>query len=159
MSIMKRLFPPQIDNNFPGHWLGLVVFALVIIAKGGQGVQTIIHTRATATGPDAISLAGLNHEQVDGVLQLFAVIGLYALILPAMSLVVLCRWRAMIPFMYLSFVVFYFAGRLLRLLHPIFVDEKTSYGVYVNLGILAVTIMGLCLSLWPKRKVPHLSAG
>jgi hypothetical protein len=150
--MVERFFPSQVDNNFRGHWIGLVMFVLVIIAKGGQAIQTIIHTRQTAIGPDAISLAGLNSSQVDEILSLFAVIGLYALILPVLGLVVLARWRALIPFIYLCFIAFYFANRLLHLLHPSFANERTSYGTYVNLGILAVMIVGLLFSSWTRGR-------
>lgn len=151
---MERLFPAQIDNKFRGHWLGLIIFILVIIAKGGQAIQGIIHTRHVATGPDAIDLAGIGNSQVNDILSLFATIGLYALILPVLGLAVLARWRAMIPFMYLCFILFYLATRLLHLLHPSFANERTTYGAYVNLGILAVMVVGLLLSLWGRKEQP-----
>ena len=148
--MIHRLFPTQIDNKFRGHWLGFVIFVLVIIAKGGQAIQTIVHTRATATGPDGISLTGLNDSQVDEVLSLFAVLGVYGLILPAISVVVLLRWRALVPFMYLCYIVFFFANRLLHYLHPNFAHEKVAFGLYINLAILTVTVIGLLLSLKPN---------
>ena len=148
--MLSRLFPGIVDNRTPGHWLGLVILGLVAFAKAGQGIQTIVHTRATAIGPDGINLTGLNGDQVDEVLSLFAVLGLNNLVLPTLSLVVLLRWRALVPFSYLMFITFFLANRLLHALHPSFAHEKAAFGLYINLGIFAVTVVGLIFALIPR---------
>jgi hypothetical protein len=153
--MLERLFPRQIDNTYRGHWLALWLLAVVLFVKGIQGFMSIIRTREIATGPDAISLAGLPPHGVDTVLSLFALLGLYVLVLPLQGAFVLLRYRAAVPLMYLMLLILYGAGRLLHMLHPSFIATEhgaSPSGFYVNLAVLGVTLAGFALSLLDSRK-------
>ena len=148
--MLDRLFPRQIDNAFRGPWIALALFALVVFVKGAQAVVSIVDTHRVATTADGISLDGLNAAQVQTVLSLFAALGWYVLLLPLLSLIVLIRYRAMIPLMYLMLLVMQLGIRALHAFHPAFAETGASgqpTGFYVNLGILAVTLIGFALSL------------
>lgn len=153
--MLNRIFPKQLDNNYRGRWLAIWIFGAIMFAKAGQGVETIVKTRETATGPDGTSLDGLTAAGVDTVLQLFAVLGLYTLVLPLIGVVVLIRYRAMIPFMYVMLLILYVSNRVLHDVHPSFAGETQSYGVYINLTIFAVTVLGFVLSLTNRAASPQ----
>ena len=157
--MFNRIFPRQFDNNYRGHWLAIWILVAILLLKSLQGVQSIINTREIAIGADGIPIDIYGAAGADMVLSLFALLGLYLLLIPLQSIVVLIRYRSMIPFMYLSFLVLYAANRALHLLHPSFASSDKggqSIGFYVNLGILAITVIGFVLSLTDRAKSPVL---
>src|SRR6185369_4922199 len=99
--MLNRIFPDQFDNNYRGHWLAPWLLGLVMAVKAMQGVQSIINTRDVLTTADGISLAGFTPSSVDVIVALFALLGLYLLVLPLQSIVVLLRYRTMVPLMFL----------------------------------------------------------
>jgi hypothetical protein len=148
--MLARIFPEQFDNAYRGHWLGLLLFVLINFGKAGQGIRSIFSTQEIATGPDGISLAGLTPGGIDVVLSNFAIIGLYSLVLPFISAIVLIRYRAMIPFMYLMLTLLYLSNRALHLLHPSFAASESGpqpFGFTVNLIVFVLTLVGFALAL------------
>jgi len=86
------------------------------------------------------------------VLSLFALMGMCLLILPLQSIIVLIRYRSMIPFMYLSLLVVSVGSRAIQFVHPLVRSSTLPYGVIMNLAILTVTVVGFVLSLHDKRE-------
>jgi hypothetical protein len=60
---------------------------------------------------------------------------------------VLIRYRAMIPFMYVLSLVEYFGKKWIQLVKPI-VRTGTPPATYVNVVLIALLIAGIVLSLW-----------
>jgi hypothetical protein len=152
--MLERLFPRQFDNTYRGHWLGLAIFVLCVGLKAFQSLMSVVNTYDTATKADGISFIGYSAAQTNEVLALFALLGLGGLIIPVQSAVVLVRYRAMIPFMYLMLLSFMLAGRAVHLFHPAFAAEADAphpIGFYLNLTIMAVTALGFVLSLLDRR--------
>ena len=150
--MLNRIFPRQFDNTYRGHWLGLWLFIPVMLVKGIQSVDTILLTRLVAVGPDAIPLDRFGAACTETVLSLFALMGMCLLILPLQSIVVLIRYRSMIPFMYLSLLVVLIGSRAIQFVHPLARSSTLPYGVIMNLAILAVAVLGFVLSLRDKRE-------
>lgn len=152
--MLNRIFPRQFDNDYRGWLLGLWLFVPVMLVKGLQATVSIINTRDTAMNADGIPIDTFPAAAASEVLSIFAILGIYLLILPVQSLIVMLRYRAMVPFMYLCLIVLQLSIRLLHILrdppgpdggmasHPI--------GFYVNLAILGVTILGFVFSLLPR---------
>ena len=153
--MLSRLFPKQIDNAYRGHWLAIWLLALVVLMKAVQGVESIVNTRSVISGADGISLAAFSASGADLFMSLFALLGLYLLIVPLLSGLVLIRYRAMIPIMYLMLLLLYGGSRLVQLLHPVVRADARPVGFYVNLIILALTLIGFGLSLLNTRPGPQ----
>jgi hypothetical protein len=152
--MLARIFPKQFDNTYRGHWAGLVIFVTVVAVKALQCIETIFNTRHTAVRADGIPLASFSPSGADTVLSMFALLGLYLLVIPAQSVVVLLRYRSMIPFMYFWLLLLQLAVRALHMLHPAFASDNHGprpIGFYINLAILGVTVLGFALSLIGKR--------
>lgn len=164
--MLSRLFPRQFDNDYRGHWLAVWLFVLIMFMKGTQGVVVMIMPRDALTNADGIPLDSFNAAGVEFLVAIFAVSALYVLILPLQSLVVLIRYRAMIPFMYLLFLVVQVSSRALLMLNPIVRSDAPPMGFgglpigfYMNLAILAVTVVGFVLSLVDRSKLRPLVEG
>jgi hypothetical protein len=150
--MVDRLFPKSFDNMYRGHWLAIWIFGAVVLVKAMQGVNSIIMPRLVAMNADGIPLDSFNAAGAQTVLALFALLGFYLLVLPVQSVVVLIRYRAMIPFMYLMLLFVQLGGRVLLLLHPAARTSTMPVGLAINLAILALTLMGFALSLLSKKK-------
>lgn len=156
--MLNRIFPKQFDNIFRGHRLGLWLFVPIVLLKVLIGVRSIISAREVAQSADGIPLDTYNAAGADAVVGIFALLGLFQLLLGLLGIVALFRYRAMIPFVYLVLLFQMVANRALSVLYPI-TESSTSGtppGFYVSLGILAATVLGFGLSLLnrPRSATP-----
>jgi hypothetical protein len=164
--MLSRLFPKQFDNDYRGHRLAIWLFVLVMLMRGAQGVVVMITPRDALINADGIPLDSLSAAGADMVVAIFAVTGLYLLMIPLQSLVVLMRYRAMIPFMYLLFLILQLGNRALLMLNPIVRSDSPAMGfaghaigLYMNLAILALTLIGFVLSLVDRSASRPASTG
>ena len=153
--MFNRIFPKQIDNDYRGHWLAIWLFLVVVLSKLAMGANSIFNTRYVVTTADNIPLDSFNAGGAEAVVSLFALFGLSQLVLALQSLVVLIRYRAMIPFMYLLLLIEHGGRRVLVLVNPIDRAEALPIGLYINLAILAVLLIGFVLSLLNKPGSPR----
>jgi hypothetical protein len=153
--MLSRIFPRQADNRFGGHWLAVVLFVLVTLVKGAQGVATLADARGIAEGADGIPLGTYSAAAADTVVALFALLGFYLLIVASLGVVVVLRYRALIPVMFVVWLAVQLGHRAVLAVNPIervVAEGAISFagqpvGFWVNLAILAATIIGLLLSL------------
>lgn len=119
------------------------------IARPGR---LILPTLRTRYGVGCTVRARFGTACTETVLSLFALMGMCLLVLPLQNIVVLIRYRSMIPFMYLSLLVVLIGSRAIQSVHPLVRTSTLPYGVIMNLTILAVAAVGFVLSLHDKRK-------
>jgi len=152
--MLNRIFPKQFDNRYRGHWLGLALFVVVLIVKALQGMNSIIWTREIMAGADGIPIDTFGAVAASNAILMFALLGMYLLVIPVQSIVVLIRYRSMVPFMLLMLLAVQSGARGIHFLHP---DTRSNpgggepIGLYVNLGILAVTFVAFVLSVVGPR--------
>lgn len=157
--MLERIFPKQIDNTYRGHWLGLVLFAAVFGLKGVQGFMSMVNTRDTMVNADGFVLADFG-AGLDTAVRMFALLGMYLFIQSVVSLIVVVRWRALVPFMFLVLLASQLGSRIIALLYaqPLSPAATMSFaghaiGFWVNAGILALTTVGFALSLVSRGKI------
>ena len=152
--MLGRLFPKTIDNSYRGHPLGIWLFIPIVLIRLIIGFNSLIDARHVASSADGIPLDSFGAAGAAEVLSMFALLGLYVMVLPLLSIVVLIRYRAMIPFMYLAMLLVQLGSRALAMANP---DPNTSSGAhpigfFVNLGLLAAMLIGFLLSLAGNRR-------
>lgn len=152
--MFKRIFPKQFDNTYRGHWFGIWLLGVVATMKGLQGAVSVFDTRNVLIGADGIPLDSCGAAGIETVIALTALLGLCLLVIALQCVVVLVRYRAMIPLMLLIQLIVQIGGRVLMAVNPITRSSEPSVsyaghpiGFYVNLAILAVTLIGFALSL------------
>jgi hypothetical protein len=160
--MLNRIFPRQIDNNFRGHWLAIWLLVPIVVVRLLIGVNSILNTRSVAISADGIPLDSFSAAGADAVVSLFAHLGLYLLLLALLGVMVLIRYRAMIPFMYLLLLVQQLGGWAILAVHPIVSSGAASAkaGSAVVFALLAMALVGFVLSLlnksdfrlWPVRE-------
>jgi hypothetical protein len=150
--MLERLFPRQLDNGgYHGHWLALWLFGALMVVRAAQGVGSMINTERVITGADGIDVASFSAAAMQAFVGLFAITGMHLTVLPLIGFTALVRYRAMVPLLFLIFLLMQLAQRLLILLHPIPRSEGTPIGFYITMAMLAVTVIGLVLSLMDRR--------
>lgn len=141
-----RLLPDRIDNAYGGHRIALWLFGAVVIMKAGIGLGTIFNGRSAALSADGIPIDSFTPDGEQTVVALFAAWGLAQLMLNLIGLVVLARYRAMVPFMFAILLVENVTRKLIFWFLPI-PRSGSPPGLYINLALILVMIVGLVLSL------------
>ena len=86
-------------------------------------------------------------------MALFAMWGLSQLVFSVLGVLALTRYRAMIPFMFILLLLEHLARRWILLVKPI-ASAGTPPGIYINLVLLVLMIVGVTLSLRSRADVP-----
>jgi len=154
---VSLLLPQHADNSYRGHKAALWLFGLLLLMKAGISLGSIFNGRTAATSADGIPIDTYTPAGAQTVLSLFALLGIANLIICVTGVVVLVRYRSLIPFMLALFLV----QQLSR--YPVFhflpiVRTGAPPGSAINLTILGAIVVGLALSLWSQRGPHHASA-
>jgi len=150
------LFPRQFDNTFRGWRLGLWLFVPVLIVRLGIGFNSAFNARETAMNADGIPLKLLGETGANEAVALFALLGFAGFLLALLGVLVLVRYRSMVPLMYLLFLAGQLGNRVLNALHPTIqggaktVAEGIPVASLVVNGLLALMLAGFVLSLIPR---------
>ena len=148
--MLGLLFPAHADNTYRGHKLALWLFGLAVLAKLGIGFGSIFNGYNAASRADGIPLDTYPSAAAQAVVSLFALLGWLHIVLGVICIVVLIRYRAMVPLMLAVLIVEYLGRRTILIFMPIV--SGVSSGLVVNLAILAVMIVALVLSLWNRAR-------
>jgi hypothetical protein len=152
--MLKQLLPQRIDNSYRGYKLGLWLFALLVFLKVAMGLNCIFNGYSVASSADGIPLDSFPPGAAQTVVSDYALWGLCQLIFGLLGILVLVRYRRMIPFMFALLLLEHLSRKLILQFLPV-VKTGTTPGFYVNLVLLAVMLAGLALSL---RGRGHLQA-
>jgi hypothetical protein len=156
--MLTRLLPRQIDNDFQGWRLAIWLLVPLALAKLLQGANVAGlfgpgNSRQILEGVDKVPLGAFPAEAASHLVFLFAAWGLGVFILGLLAIVVLLRYRAMIPLVYLLLLIEQLGRKALSTIHlgrP-FVSLAPSAGNLVNWGFLLVIVAGFLLSLSRRR--------
>jgi len=151
--MLARIFPKHFDNNYRGLWLAVWLFVPLMLVKALQGANSMIFPRQVLVGADGIPIDQYGPAAGDAVVALFALLGMYTLIVPLMSAVALVRYRSIIPFMYLLFTLVQIGARILNQLNPIDKPGGPPIGFTINLIIFVLTLIGFALSVQDRSSV------
>ena len=152
--MFNRLLPKQIDNSLSGHWLAPWLLIPILLMRAIIGFNSMLFSRSIATSADSIPLDKFGSDGAEAVISLFALLGLFILLFALLCVIVLVRYRAMIPLMYLILLIQQLGSKALLLMHPIVRSGPASLGSTVVLVILAMTAVGFVLSLVGKFQPP-----
>lgn len=156
--MLDRLLPRSIDDGYRGHpfafWLFVPITVVTILRScihvfrsdgGAQSIATIPLDRFTSGGADAV-------------VTIFALWGLSQLVIGIVYVVVLLRYRALLPLMYLLLLVEY-VGRLgIGWMKPLETLD-TPPGGPVSFVLVGLSLVGLVLSLYRKPDASGAGSG
>lgn len=133
--------------------LALWLFGLLVLVKVVMSVNCIFNGYSVASRADGIPLDTFTSAGARAVVSLFAIWGLAHLVICLLCILVLVRYRTMVPFMFALLLLEHLSRKLVLQFMPI-VRTGTPPGSVVNFVLLAVMIVGLVLSLRGKDYLP-----
>ena len=144
--MIKYLFPNSIDNDYKGNKAPMYLFYLV---TAFTVIRSIIHLVSPDGGAQSIATIPLHlysKEASDTIIHMFAEWGLSQLLFGLFYIVVLIKYKNLIPLMYL-FLVLEYSTRLLLSLYKPFALEGQAPGGIGNYVLVPLFIVMFILSL------------
>jgi hypothetical protein len=146
--MMKKLFetllPAKIDNVIRGIKLPFYIFALYAIVST---VRSCIHLLSADGGAGTIAGMDLSVAGADGIIFAFALWGSSQLLFAIIQLLVVFRYKSLVPFMYLMLILETLLRELVGKMKPVSFAH-TPPGAISNQIILPLAALMLILSLW-----------
>ena len=143
---LNSLLPRHVDNDYRGYQAALWLFALLLLMRVTMSVNSIFNGRLVASSADGIPLDTFTAAGAQTVVSLFAILGLSQLLICLIGILVLVRYRALVPLLF-SLLLLEYGGRRL-IFHYLPVPRTgTPPGYTINLILLALMVVGLVLSL------------
>lgn len=148
--MFNRVLPRSLDNSYRGQKLALWLFGLLILVKSVIGLNSIINGAAVMSTADGIALNTYPAAAAQNLVAIWALLGLSHLLMGVLGVIVLIRYRGMVPLMFGLLLLSHLGGRLIGQFHPI-VRTGAPPASAINFVLLSVMIVGFALSLWRRR--------
>lgn len=147
--MLTVLFPCVADNRYPGRRPGLWLFTLMPL-KIAMGINVMINAPTVAGSADGIPVQAFDTAGRSAFLFMFSAWGLCQSVLGLACLVVLLRYRSLVPLMFLALLLEQVGRKLLHVYWPI---ERVgdAPGGLINAVLLGIVVLGFVLSLWRPR--------
>ena len=149
-SVWERFLPRVIDNRFNGYRVALWIFGFITLIRAFQSLAIIFNGWDTATGADGIPLDTYPAAAAENILALFASASLWRLLFCIIGAVALIRYRSAVPLLFALSIFSYLGALLLWEFIPL-VRVGSPPGPYVNFAQFVLMVVGLVLSLVPRR--------
>jgi hypothetical protein len=144
--MLNQLLPRQVDKTYHGSPHALWLFAVLVSMRLVISLNSIFNGHSVASSADGIPLHTFTPAGARTVVSLIALLGLSNLMIGLLCVLVLARYRALVPFMFALLLLQHLSRTLILQVMPI--DRTgTPPGFAVNLVLLALTVVGLVLSL------------
>lgn len=149
------ILPRQVDNSYCGHKLALWLSGALVFMKTSIGLGTIFNGREAATSADGIPLDSFGAAGAQAFVSIFAAWGLAQATIGVLSIVVLVRYRALVPFICALLLLEHLCRKAIFAVMPI---DRTADAPahFINLVLVGSMVAGLVLSLRNpgNRRVP-----
>jgi hypothetical protein len=146
MKIIDAILPEKITNEFKGHKLELYVFIGIVVLTL---VRSCIHIFAPDGGAQSIAGFPLNtypEAASSMIILIFSLWGASQLLMGLVYLVVLIRYKGLIPFMYALILIEYLSRFLLGVFKPALSTHTVPGGVLDYIMIpLAIVMLSLSI--------------
>ena len=148
--MLNRIFPQSVDNTYRGHKLALWFFGLLLLMHLAMSLNCIFNGYFVAASADGVPLDAFPPAAIQAVLSLFATWGVEHFFILLLGILVLIRYRSLIPFMFAFLLLEDLARKTALYLLPM-TRTGAGPGYLVNFLFLAFMGVGLALSLWNAR--------
>ena len=140
---LKMIFPEQIDNNFSGHIIAQHIFIFLTLLTLAR---SLVHMFFTDGGAGSIASFDISVQGGSNIVSIFYLWGLSQLIIGIIYILVILRYKSLIPLMYILFV-FEYVGRLLVTYYKPLETLATPPGEVGNIIFVPLGLIMLYLSL------------
>ncbi len=147
-KVLEILLPPQVDNTILGTKIPFYLFAIYAILST---VRSVIHLLAPDGGAGSIAGIDLSVAGAEGIIFAFALWGSSQLLFALMQLLVVIRYRSLVPLMYVMLILEILLRELVGRMKPV-TFAHTPPGAIGNQLLLPVAVIMLGITLWSSRQ-------
>ena len=144
--MLARILPSVVDNRFRGYAVALWLFVPLALMKLALGTAHMFRADGGAQTVSHMPLDTYPEGAAQNIIGLMARMGLEQVLLGALFLVVLLRYRALVPLMYAVAVAHYAAQYAIASMKPLALGGTSGAGT-MHLVIGVISMIGLLLSL------------
>src|SRR5262249_7651132 len=144
--MLERVFPSAADFTYRGSRIALWLLGLVLILKLAIALGAIFNWHYAATVADGIPIDSYTLQGAQAFLSLFASLGLSQFMLGALGVVLLVKYRALVPLLLLLLLVEYVARKGIAAYIPIVRTDRAPGGA-INWAIFGVVVLAFILSI------------
>ena len=144
--MLNRIFPDSTNDQYRGHVLAIWLFIPIVFMKIAI---SLLHIFSVDGGAQSVSTIPLDRYPVDAaqnIIALFSRMGLDQLLLGLIFLVVLIRYRAMLPLIYAVVLLGYLFGKGVAMLKPTITAGESGASTPAMI-LLMISVAGFFLSL------------
>lgn len=151
VRITQKLFPKRVDNTHNCGKLPVITFILLTLLSLSR---SLIHIFSADGGAASIAGMDLNVSGAESIIFAFGLWGSSQLLLAMIQLIVVFRYRSLIPLMYLLIMIEVLLRILIGIIKPV-AFTQTPPGAIGNWFLLplAAVMLGLCF-IRPKLEKP-----
>jgi hypothetical protein len=150
--MLEDLFPKTVTNNYRGASIAKWVFVALTVLTVGRSLAHMFLPDGGAQSIATIPLDDFTANGAAAIIHIFALWGLSQLMFGLLYVVVLWRYQALIPLMWL-FILIEYSGRLLQTFAKPFETVGTAPGAIGNYIFIPLALFMLVLSLRAKKDV------
>ena len=143
---MSKILPERTNHQYEGNKLALYFFYVITLVTIGRSLVHIFSLDGGAQRIATIPLDSYSEEASDVVIHIFAEWGLAQLLFGILYLIVLWKYKSLIPLMYL-FIAIEYSGRLFLTLYKPIILEGTAPGYVGNYIMIPLALIMFSLSL------------
>ena len=143
------LLPAQADNSYRGHKLAVWILGFVALLNGVIGFNSAFNARDVATNADGIPLGTFTADAAQTAVSLFALLGIGRIVMFALCVVILFRYRSLVPVAFSLLLIDQLGGQLIHHYIPL-PRVGNPPASFIIPGIIGATALGLGLSLWKR---------
>lgn len=147
-GILELILPAMADNTIRGSRIPFYIFAVFAVIST---VRSCIHLLAPDGGAGSIAGMDLSVEGADGISFAFALWGSSQLLFALVQLLVVFRYRSLIPLMYLFLILEILLRELVGVMKSVSFAQPPP-GAIANWIILPLAVALLGLALWTGMK-------
>jgi hypothetical protein len=149
-TVVDRLLPRSITDRYSGAPIAKWALALLTVITIGRSLAHILLPDGGAQSIATIPLDGFTTNGEATAIHLFALWGLSQLLFGLLYVVVLWRYQALIPLVYLFILLEYLGRLLLTIAKPVAI-RGTAPGAIGNYFLIPFALLMLVLSLKEQR--------
>lgn len=151
--MLRRLLPPLSNFTYTGSQVSLWLLGLVLILKLAIALGAIFNGHYAASVADGIPIDSYTPEGTYAFLSVFASLGLSQFILGLLGVLLLLKYRPLVPIFLLMLLIEYLARKGINAYMPI-ARSGNAPGGTINWAIFGVMLLAFILSM-RQRNVPQ----
>jgi len=148
----EALFPKTADNNYKGHKLAKWILYFYIFKSFFAGCVHMFAVDGGAQSIGSIALDTFTKGGADSFITMFAMWGMEQLVIGLIAVVILWRYKSLIPMLWGIYAIEYIGRGIVPLIKPGLVTAHTPPGAAADFVLIPLTICMFVLALYTSRK-------